>query len=49
MKKPLDIDLTRLDWGKLEKRAKFLCLKPEELVSKLVLDFLHVYIGEEDN
>ena len=41
MKKSIQIDLTRLDWGRLETRATFLMITPEELVTKLVMTFLH--------
>ena len=48
MKKYIEIDLSRQDWGHVEKRAKFLLLTPEQLFTKLMLDFLHITIGEED-
>jgi len=47
MKKPIQIDLTRLDWGKLEKRCTFLLLTQEQLVTKLVMKFLHEATEEE--
>ena len=48
MKKSIEIDLSRNDWGHVEKRAQYLLLTPEQLFTKLMLDFLHLYIGEDD-